>query len=172
MKWYEKFANWISTRGGKRVMYRPNETGQPAKYLERFYIVKTPFIEIMLHRFFMSDAGELHDHPWHSFGWILAKGYNETVLDKNNQEITYFRSVGYFGARSAKSFHRVQLLADGVGTTWTVFVTLKRHKNWGFLTTKGWIPFNHYFKSNGTLEVQELPQHYEGWVFPRKVMTP
>ncbi len=149
MKWYEKFANWISTRGGKRVMYRPNETGQPAKYLERFYIVKTPFIEIMLHRFFMSDAGELHDHPWHSFGWILAKGYNETVLDKNNQEITYFRSVGYFGARSAKSFHRVQLLADGVG-----------------------IPFNHYFKSNGTLEVQELPQHYEGWVFPRKVMTP
>ena len=170
MQWFEKLANWISNNGGKRVMYRPNENGHPEKYLERFYIVKTPFIEVMLHRFFMSDAGEVHDHPWHSFGWILNNGYNETVL-KNGKEITHFRSVGHFGWRKSTDFHKVELLPNGSGKTWTIFVTLKRHKNWGFLTSKGWVPFTKYFEQDGTKAYQELPAEYKGWVFPRKVKS-
>ena len=36
MQWYEKLADWIARRGGKRELYRCGADGKPSLYMERF----------------------------------------------------------------------------------------------------------------------------------------
>ena len=168
MQWFEKLADWIARRGGKRELYRCGADGKPSLYMERFYLVKSKYFELMLHRFYMSDAVDVHDHPWASFGFILKNGYLEHLGDN---EKCVSRDVGDFTCRRAKSFHRIQLLEGTAGDVWTLFGTFKRVRNWGFLVNKKWMPFDEYFASNGTLEAQTLPEQYSGIIFPTKIIT-
>jgi hypothetical protein len=183
MKWFERLARWVEHRGGMRELYRPHPvTGQPTLYMRRFYLAKTPFGEAMLHQFFMGDEGGLHDHPWFSFGRILAKGYREHLCEKveNGAPVGEFvveRRPGDWGWRPAgistrdnsRGFHRVELRPGEEGQVWTLFVTGPRKTVWGFLSENGWIPFSEYFKKDGTSAKQATPDQYRGWIFPRKV---
>ena len=157
MKWFERLARWVEHRGGMRELYRPHPvTGQPTLYMRRFYLAKTPFGEAMLHQFFMGDEGGLHDHPWFSFGRILAKGYREHLCEK----VENGAPVGEFV---------VERRPGEEGQVWTLFVTGPRKTVWGFLSENGWIPFSEYFKKDGTSAKQATPDQYRGWFFPRKV---
>lgn len=164
--WYKNLARWIEKRGGMRELYRKGENGKPRLYMRRFYLVKSKYFELMLHQFFMSDAKDVHDHPWASFGCILETGYMEHLGDN---EKSVRRIAGDVSCRGAKDFHRVELLEGTEGKVWTLFGTLRRTRNWGFLVNKQWISFDEYFKSNGTYEVQSLPEQYSGVLFPKKV---
>jgi len=166
--WYKKLANWIEKRNGMRELYRKGINGKPQLYLRRYYLIKSKYFELMLHQFFMSDAKDVHDHPWASFGCILETGYIEHLGD--NQK--YIRRLaGDFSYRSAKDFHRVELIKGTEGKVWTIFGTLKRTRNWGFLVNKEWVPFDEYFKANGTYEVQTLPEEYSGVILPTKKVS-
>ena len=77
MRWFEKLAGYIEKRGGKRQLFRAGPDGKPVLYMERYYLVKSPICEIMLHNFHQGDRPDLHDHPWASGGVILAEGYRE-----------------------------------------------------------------------------------------------
>jgi len=169
MQWFEKLANWIEQRGGKRELFRCGTDGKPSLYMERFYLVKSKYFELMLHRFHMSDAINVHDHPWASFGVILKNGYYEYIGDNEKR---VHRVAGNFTCRRARSFHRIELIEETVGDVWTLFGTFKRVRNWGFLVNKKWVPFNDYFKNNGTLAVQTLPEQYRGIIFPTKRGNP
>ena len=116
----------------------------------------------------MSDAKDVHDHPWASFGCILKNGYIEHL---GNNEQSKRRVAGDFSYRKAKAFHRVELIKGTEGDGWTLFGTFKRIRNWGFLVNKQWIPFEEYFKSNGTFEVQSMPEEYRGIILPTKVVA-
>lgn len=176
MKWYQKLAAFIERKGGKRTIVRPDFEGQASLYMNRFYIFKSPFCEIMLHQFFMSDRGDLHDHPWDSCGIILAGGYFEHVgiKSKHTGKVTHsvkmWRGPGYFGSRKADDFHKVELPNECIGKTWTLFITGKRNKQWGFLTSKGYLNFMDMFKLDGTANLQENNAQFSNGLFPRKVL--
>ena len=183
MKWFERLARWIEHRGGMRELYRPcPETGTPTLYMRRYYIAKTPLGEVMLHQFFMGDEGGLHDHPWFSFGRILACGYREHLCDavvdgRPVNEHIVERRPGDWGWRPAgcatrdraKGFHKVELREGEAGKVWTLFITGPRQTVWGFLDGSRWVSFSDYFKKDGTASKQATPDQYRGWFFPRKV---
>ena len=79
MQWFEKLADWIARRGGKRELYRCGADGKPSLYMERFYLVKSKYFELMLHRFYMSDTVDVHDHPWASLG-LFSKMVTLSIL--------------------------------------------------------------------------------------------
>ena len=76
--WYHRLARFIEARGGKRSIYR-NENGESALYLDRFYIIKTPWLEVMIHRFYLGDKGPLRDHPATTFGGMLETACYERL---------------------------------------------------------------------------------------------
>jgi len=166
--WFTKLAGWIEAHNGMRELFRNGTDGKAQLYMRRYYLVKSKYFELMLHQFFMSDAQDVHDHPWFSFGCILQNGYVEYLGD-NEQSVR--RIAGDCTCRGAKAFHRVQLISGTEGDVWTLFGTLKRTRNWGFLVNKEWVPFDEYFKSNGTYEVQSLPEQYSGVIFPKKMVV-
>ena len=165
--WYKNLARWIEKRGGMRELYRKGANGEPQLYMRRFYLVKSKYFELMLHQFFMSDAKDVHDHPWASFGRILETGYLEVVGD-NAYAIQ--RNAGDWGWRSSKAFHRVYIQPGTEGKVWTIFGTLRRVRKWGFLVNNKWVPSDEYFKSNGTFKVQTSQDQYRGVFLPRKVI--
>jgi hypothetical protein len=166
--WYKNLSLWIEKHGGMRELYRKGDNGKPRLYMRRFYLIKSKYFELMLHQFFMSDAIDVHDHPWASFGCILETGYTEHL---GNNEKTVRRIAGDFSCRGAKAFHRVELITGTEGKVWTLFGTLKRTRNWGFLVDENWVPSDEYFKSNGTFEVQSRSDEYSGIVFPKKMVA-
>lgn len=109
-------------------------------YLLRFYIKHNGlFPGIYLHRFLNGDGDrELHNHPWiASCSLILTGGYVEERLVHRNDPhrkaiITRELKPGHFNFLSGKAFHRIHLVDSQIGT-WTLFVSGKEVKNWGFL---------------------------------------
>jgi hypothetical protein len=168
MTWFETLAGWIERRDGRRLIYRANANTAPQLYLERFYIVKAPLIEIMIHRFHLSDVAVFHDHPWASWNVILKGGYVEHTLQDGN-EAAQFRKPGYFGQRSAKAKHWVELPEGSAGNVWTLFVTFRREKSWGYFTDHGYYPFEEYFRMTGVDVVNQRPEEYRGWLFPTRI---
>lgn len=130
--------------------------GKP--YLLRFYLKRNGILPgIYLHHFFMGDQDrELHDHPWDLSGsLILTGGYVEERLIPG----TIKRRLRHLGPGSiniirGSTFHRVDL----VGTrSWTIFVSGKKTKGWGFLDdeTGEIIPHRRYLEEKG----REVPDH-------------
>ena len=170
----DKFLGWIEARGGKRVITRPNDaTGEILPYLDRFYIIKSKYCELMIHRFHQSDRGDIHDHPWPSYGWILRKGYIEHVLEKDGTVQPYQRLPGNFNWRRATDFHRVELRPGEAGSVLTLFGTLKRKRNWGFLVNGEWVGWKTYCEVQLKLETSggEPNEQYVGWLFPHRVVV-
>lgn len=184
--WYHRLARFIEARGGKRSIYR-NEDGVSSLYLDRFYIIKTPWIEVMIHRFYLGDRGPLHDHPATTFGWILQTGYYERLckyIDEKGVtqgEYKVYRKAGDFGYRPGssanhdnyKSFHKVKLRSpeDG-GNVYTLFCMCKRNPfSWGFRGNDGnFVPYEENDKKEGVANMQSQHDSYKGWFFPRKVV--
>jgi hypothetical protein len=164
MRWFEKFALYIEKNGGRRDLFRQGKNGMPELYMSRYYIVKTPIFEMMLHNFHASDLPEFHDHPSSSGGIILAEGYNEHTPNGMTEKRT--GSIGY---RNATSFHWVELRPGTKSKVWTLFFFFKRTRNWGFLVNNQWIPHRDYFKMRNTTTVESSEKQYVGWIFPRKV---
>ena len=184
-KWYHKLCRFIEAHGGKRSIYR-NENGKPVLYLDRFYIVKTPWLELMIHRFYLGDKGSLHNHPAFTFGRILETGYYErlcTYIDSmgvTQGEYNVNRVPGNFSYRPGstanhddyRGFHKVKLRSpEDAGKVYTLFGMGKRNPfSWGFRSNDGnFIPFAENDKREGVAEKQTQNDEYKGWFFPRKV---
>lgn len=164
MRWFEKLAQYIEKNGGKRSLYREGSDGKPALYMDRYYIFKSPFCEIMLHNFHLGDRPDLHDHPWASGGVILAEGYIEHTESGATE-----KRAGDWGFRGSRDFHWVELRPNTEGKVWTLFFTTRRVREWGFLVNNTWVHFEEYFRRNGTLSAQSKPEVYKGWLFPKRV---
>ncbi len=166
MSWYHRLARWIDSRGGCRDIFVRRPDGGVALYLRRYYLIKTPIFEAMIHQFFLSDEPILHDHPWDSCSIILGGGYSEHVLDRQGRETSYFRHPGYVGVRSRRQCHRVRLQPNSEGKVWTIFITGPRRRQWGFMTPTGWIAAPEYFRQQGVESVQIDHSEFVGWFFP------
>ena len=110
-------------------------------YLKRFFILKTRWLGIYVHKIYRPDYTRcIHNHPWSFFTFILKGGYREFI---NGEE--HVRSPGYLGWRPHVASHRITELLDG--PAWTLIVRFRDYKEWGFWTTEGYIPWREYIYS-------------------------
>ena len=54
------------------------------------------------------------------------------------------------------------------GKVWTVFITLARRRQWGFLTAEGWKPASLVLKEREIEQAQTEHTEYAVWLFPRR----
>ena len=166
-QWFEKLADWIESRHGRRNIYRCGANGEPELYLVRYYLFKSKWCELMIHRFYMSDAEAAHDHPWRSFGWILKNGYIEH-LGPNNEDKAK-REVGQFSTRNAYAFHRVELVKGTAGDVWTLFGTFKRFRDWGFNVDGVYTNWLVHMKNTGSLDTQSEHFEFTNGILPKRL---
>lgn len=120
-------------------------------YLTRYIIFQSERISIFLHKFSESDYDDMHDHPWDFYSFILWGGYNEQTPLKNRDgsESRYrnneFIKPGRLIFRKAEHIHRV-VLREGNKKAWSLVVTLKKRKKWGFFTKLGFLSSREYFE--------------------------
>lgn len=138
-------------------------TGQPHVVLfqdeqpyliRRFLIPRNSYFNIYLHKFVRSDYDEaLHDHPWWFISLILKGAYTEYTPEGRER-----RKAGSIAYRPATHMHRVQLDSHPVIATertrvrptrqeiptWTLIVTGKKVREWGFACPKAWVPWEKF----------------------------
>lgn len=141
---FERLARWLASRGRYRMIWRDEDrqqaSGEEIKrepYLERFYILSTPWLGVYIHRFWASDPDGLHDHPWASISYVLKGGYMERIAGRLDIPE---RTAGSLYFRSAEESHRIALRdGDEPGSCWTLFIRFRRKRLWGFYRGADWI---------------------------------
>jgi hypothetical protein len=118
--------------------------GDPARpYLLRWYILpRNPWCCLYLHKFVRDDDDRaLHDHPWASISLCLLGSYVEHLPEGK-------RTVrgGSITLRAATFRHRVELIDDK--PAWTLFLTGKRVREWGFWCPKGFVVWTDFVDTN------------------------
>lgn len=119
-----------------------NGCTDPTPLLTRYFILRTPILNIYLHHFHRSDEDrEMHDHPWHFFTIILKGGYTE-----DTPKGKFERKPGAFLFRSAKHIHRVELNGQDC---WTLIFVTKKVREWGFWMKEGWLAWYKFHTLKG-----------------------
>lgn len=159
------FVRFLERRGSWRMIARRNhQTGELERYLKRFYLIRSPWFGVFIHQFWSSDEEDVHCHPWNNFTFVLRGGYHE----HNASGECYWRPPGFFRFRQAEVFHRISVGPHSRGHAWSLFVTFRRYRKWGFMTKEGWIEATRYGEMhNNPVEVQGVHYKLEGWLLPR-----
>jgi hypothetical protein len=147
--WLKKWLTWEP----HLTLYQEGQV-----YLERRYVLpRNSRFNIYLHKFLKSDEDEaLHDHPWNWCSIILKGHYTE-----HRQDGTSRRGPGSIVLRKPEVAHRVELDRESTEifdpnpgrrswingpekSVWTLFITGKKTRIWGFHCPKGWIPWTQF----------------------------
>lgn len=105
--------------------------------LIRYFVLRTPLFAIFLHHFRRSDNDRhVHDHPWSFVTLLLSGGYWEHLPDRTSKWRKRF-SILY---RPAEWQHWVEIEKP----VWTLVLRLRRRREWGFVTPRGWINHSAY----------------------------
>lgn len=124
-------------------------------YMRRWYIARKsrlPFVSkllenVYLHNVLRSDDDRaLHDHPWWNVSVVLWGGYYEWMpvnpqgyVDGYDRRVhRKWRGIGSIVFRKANAAHRLELPRYAQKPTWTLFITGKKSREWGFYCLKGW----------------------------------
>jgi len=153
----DKLLDWIERRGGKREIIRD---GKP--YISRYYVWRSKYLTILIHKIWASDPDDVHDHPWHNASLVLRHGYYEYM---GNREWPEVRLSGQWVFRKATDFHRIAVPHGQVNPTISLFFTLKRIRAWGFRTKDGWVAAKEYNRQPVDIEGRDFM--IEGHLFPR-----
>jgi hypothetical protein len=111
--------------------------GAADPYMNRWYVIpRNRFFNIYLHQFIRDDEDRaLHDHPWWSLSWLLRGRLVELLQDGAVLAL----EAPSLRLRSARMAHRLAILNEWRGDTWTLFITGPRIREWGFHCPKGWV---------------------------------
>jgi len=115
-------------------------------YLDRLYILTTPWFGIMFHRIFRPDnQRDLHDHPWSFLSLVLRGSYVEDVPCANSRccspaEIgcaapTHQRRVRWLNFKRAEDRHSIRSVSRR--PIWTLVFTGPKRRTWGFWVDGG-----------------------------------
>lgn len=109
--------------------------GEPSDpYLQRWHVIpRNDWLNIYLHQFLHSDDDRaLHTHPYRwNVSWLLWGYYLECLAEGWWKT----RAAGDIVFRWGASPHRIALYR---GPCWTLFITGRRVREWGFLCPQGW----------------------------------
>lgn len=128
-------------QGMKLFKYRPFkklriDNGDGSIMMIRWYI--TGIAGLKLHKFIASDKDCMHDHPWAFVSVMLWGSYIEET-DAGQKTISS-PAVMY---RRAEHKHRILYTGK---TCWTLVLTFRRVREWGFFTKEGWVQWFNYFR--------------------------
>ena len=130
-----------------RFDIRDGQTGE--LYLRRWRIVQTPWFAIYLHKIATPDKDrDLHDHPWPFLSLVLRGGYDELLRTRAYWPHTPPTQRGVrrgwlsIAFRRATDAHRIVSLHRT--PTWTLVLTGRRRRSWGFYTERGFIDWREY----------------------------
>lgn len=118
-----------------------------------------------LHHILRSDADrELHDHPFGFISFILRGGYyeyrpvrkSESVILLGHDRLPILErrwyGPGSIVVRRAEDLHRLELATGPEGRpipTWTFVLRTRYWREWGFLTSTGWITWREFANRRG-----------------------
>jgi len=122
-------------------------------YLERRRLIQTPVFGVYLHHIAMEDKDrDLHDHPW-TFGTLILKGgYTESYrpeADKFGTEQHRVWKRWSYHKMPLRAAHKIETLKDN---TYTLVFTGPRRKDWGFHTPEGYVRWQDYLVSYGSID--------------------
>lgn len=130
--------------------------GQPGDiYLDRVYVVQTPWFGIMFHRIFRPDnQRDLHDHPWSFFSLVLRGWYEEDAAHRCPYPDCAFafcpqrRKVRWFNFKRAEDRHSIRWCSRS--PVWTLVFTGRKRRTWGFWVDSGtrFVKWTEYEKVN------------------------
>jgi hypothetical protein len=130
-------------------------------YLIRWYLLRSKFIAVFLHKFVRSDEDRaLHDHPWNFLVIPLWRGYVEHSSEVEIIPTCYGDTGTAFQTgntikrrvwpiigtrfRRAEYRHRVELVKGK--PSWSLFIRFKERRVWGFWPKDGFQAWNDWWK--------------------------
>jgi hypothetical protein len=118
-------------------------------YLDRLRLVQTPLFGVFLHRIHLPDLDhDPHDHPWAFWSLILSGGYVEQVWAGKNpgwrHDVHSLRFHRRRGSLHKMPVNRAHKITEVEGELWTLVITGRRCRNWGFWTMDGPVPWRDY----------------------------
>lgn len=126
-----------------------NGGGRCPTYLYRRILLTTRWFNIYLHHFVGDDWSlDLHDHPKRFISIGLWGGYYEESAisaEKHNHRIFKEYRAPWFRTFPASHIHRLSLGRHK--SAWTLVVTLKAVRSWGFWHWGQFIPWRTYVGS-------------------------
>ena len=135
-------------------MIRPSKVihsgGEP--YLRRWHVIpRNKRFNVYLHHTLKSDDERaLHDHPWWSVSFLLRGPLSEVYKKRacftgnvRRRNIPWLWPV----LRHPTDAHSL-VLPKGE-TAWTVFITWRRQRRWGFWCPAGWKYHHDYDRDGG-----------------------
>ena len=98
------------------------------------------FFSVKVHNILLSDYDCQHDHPWSFVTLLLKGGYVEYT--PTGSKVYGPGSMLY---RSAKYVHRLEIHQP----VWSLVITFKKVREWGFITPGGWVKWFRYLPNEG-----------------------
>lgn len=118
--------------------------GPPECPIMKRWIFQTPLGSIRLHHFIRpDDQRHLHDHPWWFITFMLKGSYIDKA-DINGIRHEDILKVGSIRFRPSNHTHIVD-----THNSWTLVITGRLKRNWGFWTEHGFRPVRNYFAQYG-----------------------
>ena len=113
----------------------------------RWELARVGGLRIDLHHFVTDDwLGDMHDHP--------ARGISIGLFGKYREETpggARIYRAPWVRCLPASHIHRL-VMVDG-GSCWTIMITLKPVRSWGFWTPAGWTPWHKYVNTDATKKI-------------------
>lgn len=124
-------------------------------YLVRYSIFSCRWFAVKVHNILISDDACLHDHPWAFITFILKGSYTEEtqgyILDENAERLIMHthkqKLYKRFSLLYRPMYHIHRLIVNK--PVWTLVITFKKKKRWGFFTPKGWVEHMDYKYDGG-----------------------
>ena len=125
--------------------------GEDNPYMLRWFLIpRNRWLNVYLHKFMRDDDDRaMHDHPWWFVSVMLRGMYIECISPTN----AILRRTGSVALRRATHRHRVELLRNKDGTRitcWTLVITGRKVRTWGFWCPKGFVPWFDFVDQNDT----------------------
>jgi hypothetical protein len=144
-----KFLIWCCEKTG-RTLTITGTAGPDDVYLIRYYVVRSSWFNIFIHRFLRSDRDDLHDHPWNFCTYLVSGSYAENRWNEEKKVVERTYRFNYpddgWGEhrentlvyRRATDQHQVVVgrelkLTEKNDAALTICVTGPTIRNWGFI---------------------------------------
>lgn len=180
-----KLIAWCERKG--RTFCITGTGGPEDVYLIRYYVIKSKWLNVFLHRFLRSDRDDLHDHPWNFVTYLVKGAYTEKKWNPKTKKTDIIRRINFpeFNAavnrlvfRKATDQHQVLTdrslkLSEREEAPLTICVTGRTQREWGFVKN---VPLDAIETIATKLEADvfgwqgELPTTKREWVPWRKYL--
>src|SRR4051794_8190093 len=144
----------LNQRGDNRqagVTWGQRVGNDECPYLRRWVFNFGPGSLRVHHWYAGDDPRSLHDHPWWFLTVVVKGGYTDISSTKPGSARREFYSYDDLRApavrfRPALHAHTVSVHEGGC---WTVMLTGRHMRDWGFYTREGWLRMRAYFREHG-----------------------